>query len=129
VDGPGWYFKPTVLSGVTADMPVAQEEIFGPVAIVERVPDLDAAIEVANSTTFGLGSSVWTNDEEEQRRCIEEIEAGAVFVNAMVVSTARAALRGDQALGLRAGALRAGLEGVHQRQDRLDHVSLAGSHE
>ncbi len=86
VDGPGWYLKPAVLSGVTADMPVAQEEIFGPVAIVERVPDLTAAIAVANSTTFGLGSSVWTNDEEEQRRCIEEIEAGAVFVNAMVVS-------------------------------------------
>ena len=61
--------------------------MFGPVAIVERVPDLNAALEVANSTTFGLGSSVWTNDEEEQRRCIEELEAGAVFVNAMVVST------------------------------------------
>ena len=87
LDGPGWYLTPAVLSGVTADMPVAQEEIFGPVAIVERVPDLTAAIEVANSTTFGLGSSVWTKDEEEQRRCIEEIEAGAVFVNAMVVST------------------------------------------
>jgi len=87
LDGPGWYLKPAVLSGVTADMPVAQEEIFGPVAIVERVPDLTAAIAVANSTTFGLGSSVWTNDEDEQRRCIEEIEAGAVFVNAMVVST------------------------------------------
>jgi succinate-semialdehyde dehydrogenase/glutarate-semialdehyde dehydrogenase len=87
LDGPGWYLTPAVLSGVTADMPVAQEEIFGPVAIVERVPDLTAAIEVANSTTFGLGSSVWTNDEAEQRRCIEEIEAGAVFVNAMVVST------------------------------------------
>jgi succinate-semialdehyde dehydrogenase / glutarate-semialdehyde dehydrogenase len=86
IDGPGWYLKPTVLSGVTSDMPVAQEELFGPVAIVERVPDLDAALEVANSTTFGLGSSVWTNDEEEQRRCIDEIEAGAVFVNAMVVS-------------------------------------------
>ncbi len=87
LDGPGWYLKPTVLSGVTSDMPVAQEELFGPVAIVERVPDLNAALEVANSTTFGLGSSVWTNDEEEQRRCIEELEAGAVFVNAMVVST------------------------------------------
>jgi succinate-semialdehyde dehydrogenase/glutarate-semialdehyde dehydrogenase len=87
LEGPGWYLKPTVLSGVTTDMPVAQEELFGPVAIVERVPDLTAAIAVANSTTFGLGSSVWTNDEAEQRRCIEEIEAGAVFVNAMVVST------------------------------------------
>jgi succinate-semialdehyde dehydrogenase/glutarate-semialdehyde dehydrogenase len=87
LEGPGWYLKPTVLSGVTPDMPVAQEELFGPVAIVERVPDLDAALKVANSTSFGLGSSVWTNDEEEQRRCIDELEAGAVFVNAMVVST------------------------------------------
>jgi succinate-semialdehyde dehydrogenase/glutarate-semialdehyde dehydrogenase len=87
MEGPGWYLKPAVLSGVTVAMPVAQEELFGPVAIVERVADLSAAIEVANSTTFGLGSSVWTNDEGEQRRCIEEIEAGAVFVNAMVVST------------------------------------------
>jgi succinate-semialdehyde dehydrogenase/glutarate-semialdehyde dehydrogenase len=86
VDGPGWFLAPAVLSGVTPDMSVAQEELFGPVAIVERVPDLRAAIEVANSTTFGLGSSVWTSDEEEQRRCIEEIEAGAVFVNAMVAS-------------------------------------------
>jgi succinate-semialdehyde dehydrogenase/glutarate-semialdehyde dehydrogenase len=87
LDGPGWFLKPAVLSGVTSAMPVAQEELFGPVAIVERVPDLDAAIEVANSTSFGLGSSVWTTDEDEQRKCIEELEAGAVFVNAMVVST------------------------------------------
>ncbi len=86
-DGPGWYFAPTVLSGVTPDMRVAQEEIFGPVAIVERVPDLTAAIAVANATTFGLGSSIWTRDEAEIRRCIEEVEAGAVFVNAMVAST------------------------------------------
>ncbi|HEY6474458.1 MAG TPA: NAD-dependent succinate-semialdehyde dehydrogenase [Acidimicrobiales bacterium] len=86
--GDGWWFAPTVLSGVTADMPVAQEEIFGPVALVLRVPDLDRAIAVANSTTFGLGSSVWTDDQGEARRCVEEIEAGAVFVNAMVASTA-----------------------------------------
>jgi succinate-semialdehyde dehydrogenase/glutarate-semialdehyde dehydrogenase len=85
--GPGWYFPPTVLSGVTADMRVAKEELFGPVAIVERVPDLSAALQVANSTTFGLGSSVWTSDQAEIRRCIEELEAGAVFVNAMVAST------------------------------------------
>ncbi len=86
-DRPGWYFAPTVLSGVTPDMRVASEELFGPVAIVERVSDLTAALEVANATTFGLGSSVWTQDEGEQQRCIEEIEAGAVFVNAMVAST------------------------------------------
>lgn len=86
LDGPGSYLKPAVLDGVTPDMPVAKEEIFGPVAIVQRVADLTAAIEVANATSFGLGSSVWTADADEQRRCIEEIEAGAVFVNAMVVS-------------------------------------------
>jgi succinate-semialdehyde dehydrogenase/glutarate-semialdehyde dehydrogenase len=86
-EGPGWYLAPAVLTDITPDMRVANQELFGPVAMVERVPDLDAAIEVANSTTFGLGSSVWTNDAVEIKRCIEEIEAGQVFVNAMVVST------------------------------------------
>jgi succinate-semialdehyde dehydrogenase / glutarate-semialdehyde dehydrogenase len=85
-DGDGWYFAPTVLSGVTMDMPVAQEEIFGPVAMVLRVPDLEAALDAANATTFGLGSSVWTSDRDEAQRCIEGVEAGAVFVNAMVAS-------------------------------------------
>jgi succinate-semialdehyde dehydrogenase/glutarate-semialdehyde dehydrogenase len=86
-DGDGWWFPPTVLSGITMDMPVAQEEIFGPVAMVLAVTDLDAAIEAANATSFGLASSVWTDDDDEVARCIEEIEAGAVFVNAMVAST------------------------------------------
>jgi succinate-semialdehyde dehydrogenase / glutarate-semialdehyde dehydrogenase len=85
-DSDGWYLAPTVLSGVTTDMPVAREEIFGPVAMVIRVPDLAAAIGAANATPFGLGSSVWSQDEDEIARCIEEIEAGAVFVNAMVAS-------------------------------------------
>jgi succinate-semialdehyde dehydrogenase / glutarate-semialdehyde dehydrogenase len=86
-EGEGWYLSPTVLSGITPDMRVAQEELFGPVAMVERVPDLEAAIAVANSTSFGLGSSVWSSDGDEIERCITGIEAGAVFVNAMVAST------------------------------------------
>jgi succinate-semialdehyde dehydrogenase/glutarate-semialdehyde dehydrogenase len=86
-DGDGWYFAPTVVSEVTTDMAVAKEEIFGPVALVLRVADLDAALDAANATTFGLGSSVWTEDQDEVRRCIEGIEAGALFVNAMVAST------------------------------------------
>ncbi len=86
-EGDGWWFPPTVLSAVTMDMAFAQEEIFGPVAMVIAVPDLSAAIEAANATTFGLGSSVWSDDDDEIARCVEEIEAGAVFVNAMVVST------------------------------------------
>ena len=85
-DGDGWWLAPTVLSEVSTDMPVAREEFFGPVAMVIRVPDVAAAIEAANATPFGLGSSVWSRDEEEIARCIEGIEAGAVFVNAMVAS-------------------------------------------
>jgi succinate-semialdehyde dehydrogenase/glutarate-semialdehyde dehydrogenase len=85
--GDGWWFAPTVLSGVTTDMPIAREEMFGPVAMVLAVPDLSAAIEAANATPFGLGSSVWTDDDDEIARCVDEVEAGAVFVNAMVAST------------------------------------------
>ena len=63
------------------------EEVFGPVAVVERADDLDQAIALANRTAYGLGASVWTTDPQVQRRCIDEIEAGQVFVNAMVAST------------------------------------------
>jgi succinate-semialdehyde dehydrogenase/glutarate-semialdehyde dehydrogenase len=86
-DGPGWYYPPTVLCDVTPAMRVFGEETFGPVAVVERAGDVDEAIELANRTSFGLGSSVWTADAAEQARCIDEIEAGQVFVNAMVAST------------------------------------------
>jgi len=85
--GDGWFYLPTVLTGVTPEMRAYEEEVFGPVAVVEPVTDLDEAIRVANRTTFGLGASVWADDPEEQRRCIEGIEAGMVFVNAMVAST------------------------------------------
>ena len=85
-DGPGFYYPPTVLAGITPDMRVAQQEIFGPVAMVERVPDLTAAIAVANDTTFGLGSSVWGTDQAQLDRYVREIEAGSVFVNAAVAS-------------------------------------------
>ena len=86
-DGPGWYYPPTVLCDVTPAMRVFGEETFGPVAVVERAAGVDEAIELANRTSFGLGSSVWTADAAEQARCIDEIDAGQVFVNAMVAST------------------------------------------
>ncbi len=85
--GNGWFYRPTVLQGVMPGMRAHDEEIFGPVAVIEPASDIDEAIALANRTTFGLGSSVWATDPHEQRRCIEGIEAGMVFVNAMVTST------------------------------------------
>ena len=85
-DGPGWFYPPTVLDGITPEMRLHQEEAFGPVASLYRVADTDEALEIANGTAFGLSSSVWTNDESEVLRFQSELDAGAVFVNGMTVS-------------------------------------------
>jgi len=87
LEGPGWYYPPTVLSGVTPAMRVAREELFGPVAVLYRVETAQEALELANDSDFGLGASVWTNDPAEQSLLIDGLEAGMVFVNAMVAST------------------------------------------
>ncbi|WP_395639830.1 NADP-dependent succinic semialdehyde dehydrogenase [Pseudolysinimonas sp.] len=85
-DGPGWFYPPTVVTGVTGEMRLHLEETFGPVATVYRVRDADEAIALANVTDFGLSSSVWTTDAAERDRFEREIEAGAVFVNGMTIS-------------------------------------------
>jgi succinate-semialdehyde dehydrogenase/glutarate-semialdehyde dehydrogenase len=84
--GPGFFYPPTVLAGITADMRVHQEEVFGPVATLYRAADIGAAVEVANGTRFGLGANAWTNDEEEQRQFIRDLAAGMVFINGNVTS-------------------------------------------
>ncbi|MGH9087999.1 MAG: aldehyde dehydrogenase family protein [Acidimicrobiales bacterium] len=86
-DGPGWFYRPTVLTEVTTEMQVLTEEVFGPVATVEAVADVDEAIAVANRTQYGLGASVWTRDEAERRRLVAGVRSGQVFVNSMVAST------------------------------------------
>jgi succinate-semialdehyde dehydrogenase / glutarate-semialdehyde dehydrogenase len=87
--GKGNYYEPTVITGVPRTSEVYRQELFGPVAMVFRVRDIDEAIEVANDTPFGLAASVWTLSQAEQRRFSAELQCGAVFVNAMVASDPR----------------------------------------
>jgi succinate-semialdehyde dehydrogenase/glutarate-semialdehyde dehydrogenase len=87
--GKGSFYPPTVIGGVSRSSPSYREEIFGPVAMLFRVRDLDEAIAVANDVPFGLGSAVWTNDRAEIERFVNDLEAGATFVNAMVASDPR----------------------------------------
>lgn len=86
---PGNWYAPTVLTDIPKGSPAYSEELFGPVALLFRVPDLDAALALANDTPFGLGSSVWTTDPAEQARCITEIDAGMTYINSPVVSDPR----------------------------------------
>jgi succinate-semialdehyde dehydrogenase / glutarate-semialdehyde dehydrogenase len=85
-DSPGFYYPPTVLEGITADMRVHGEEVFGPVATLYRVADIDAAIELANGTEFGLGANAWTSDNQERVRFVRDLAAGMVFINSNVTS-------------------------------------------
>jgi succinate-semialdehyde dehydrogenase / glutarate-semialdehyde dehydrogenase len=89
LEQPGYYFAPGVLTDIRPDSPAYKDEIFGPVALLFRVRNLDEAIRVANDSPFGLGASAWTTDAQEQERFINELEAGMVFINAMVASDPR----------------------------------------
>jgi succinate-semialdehyde dehydrogenase / glutarate-semialdehyde dehydrogenase len=89
LDRPGCYFAPGVLTGITEDSPAYREEVFGPLALLFRVRDMDEAIKLANDTEFGLGASAWTQNPKERDRFIAELEAGLVFINAMVASDPR----------------------------------------
>ncbi|MDH6117800.1 NADP-dependent succinic semialdehyde dehydrogenase [Kitasatospora sp. GAS204B] len=84
--GEGWYYPPTVLSGITEQMRIHHEEAFGPVATLYRADDLEHAVRLANDTPFGLSSNVWTTDAAEQERFVRDIQAGGVFFNGMTAS-------------------------------------------
>lgn len=82
----GAFYEPTVLTGVTTDMPVFTEEVFGPVAAVLQFESFDEAVELSNRTMFGLGVSIFTKDVEGIKKKVRFFEEGAVFINAMVKS-------------------------------------------
>lgn len=84
--GDGWFYPPTVVAGVTPEMKLYAEEAFGPVASLYRVADRAEALALANATSFGLSSAVWTEDSDDEDFFVNGLKAGAVFVNGMSVS-------------------------------------------
>jgi len=94
VEGKGAFYTPTVLSGVTEGMPAFDDETFGPVAAITRVPDLDAAIHAANASQFGLSGNLWTKDIEKARGVARDLYTGGVFINGVTASDPRVPVGG-----------------------------------
>lgn len=110
-DRAGNFYLPTILTDIPEGSPASHEEFFGPVALLFRVADIDEAIAMANNTSFGLGASAWTNVEEERDRLINEIEAGAVFINGMVKSDPRLPFGGIKRSGY---GRELSIQGIHE---------------
>jgi succinate-semialdehyde dehydrogenase / glutarate-semialdehyde dehydrogenase len=85
-DGPGWFYPPTLVTGVTPEMGIYSEEVFGPVAALFTVSGLDEAIEIANSHPYGLGANLWSEDDGERQQFIRDVASGMAFINGMVTS-------------------------------------------
>jgi succinate-semialdehyde dehydrogenase/glutarate-semialdehyde dehydrogenase len=86
VDRPGWFYEPTLLAGITPEMNLYFEEVFGPVAALFTVDSLDEALEIANSHPYGLGSNLWSEDEGERARFVRDVASGMAFINGMTTS-------------------------------------------
>jgi aldehyde dehydrogenase (NAD+) len=85
--GEGWFVEPTVFTAVTADMRIAQEEVFGPVLSIMMFEDDEEAVEIANSTVYGLAAGVWTADVGRCLKMAHRLEAGTVWINTYRVSS------------------------------------------
>jgi succinate-semialdehyde dehydrogenase/glutarate-semialdehyde dehydrogenase len=87
MDRPGFYMEPAIITGITPENPIFQQELFGPVASVYVVKDENEAIEIANATKFGLGSSIFSADVDHAKKLAERVESGMVFINSTVVGS------------------------------------------
>src|SRR5215469_3402109 len=94
VEGKGAFYQPTVLGGVTEGMPAFDEETFGPVAALTRVPDIDSAVRAANASQFGLSGNLWTRDVESARKIARDLYTGGVFINGITASDPRVPVGG-----------------------------------
>lgn len=99
IEGVGFFYEPTILTNVKKGMPAYDEEIFGPVASVIKVRDIEEAIKVANDTVYGLGASLWTENIDTAKKIIPRLETGCVFVNGMVKSDPRLPFGGTKKSG------------------------------
>jgi acyl-CoA reductase-like NAD-dependent aldehyde dehydrogenase len=94
MEGKGAFYPPTVLSGVTEGMPAFDDETFGPVAAITRVPDLDAAVRTANASQFGLSGNLWTKNVDLARKVARDLYTGGVFINGVTASDPRVPVGG-----------------------------------
>jgi acyl-CoA reductase-like NAD-dependent aldehyde dehydrogenase len=94
VEGKGAFYPSTVLSGVIQGMPAFDEETFGPVAAITRVPDIDAAVNAANASEFGLSGNLWTKDIDLARKIARDLYTGGVFINGITASDPRVPVGG-----------------------------------
>ncbi|MCX7303547.1 MAG: aldehyde dehydrogenase family protein [Hyphomicrobiales bacterium] len=118
----GWFYEPTILTGVTPDMAICREECFGPVAAICRVSDFDEAIRLANDSPFGLGASIFTTDLAEAMEASERLEAGMVWVNNPLIDNDALPFGGWKASGIGRELGRQGLDAFRRsKMVIIDH--------
>ena len=100
LEGPGFFYAPTVLTGLPHDAKVAREEFFGPVALLFTFKTEEDAVRLANDTDFGLGAAVWSQDPARANAVAAQVEAGAIFINDFVRSDPRAPFGGVKSSGI-----------------------------
>lgn len=119
---PGWFYEPTILTGVTPQMAIMREECFGPVAAICRVADFDQALRLANDSEFGLGASVFTTDLAEAMEAANRLESGMVWINNPLIDNDALPFSGSKMSGLGCELGRQGLDAFRRsKMVILDH--------